>query len=115
MSVLEQIGFDALKAQAQSYLRGLTNEVKKALTEMESRIMAALEDAVTRIVTASQTEFNQLQTALANVQNAVDNLNASEAEKAALQAALDEANAAAGNAVSALDAASAQLESDDTP
>lgn len=113
MSFLEQVGFDALKAQAQTYLRGLTNEVKKAITELGDKIVAALEDAVSRIVTASSTEFEQLKTALGNLQTAVDNLAASDAEKAALQAALDEATTAAGNATDALNTAAEQLESDD--
>ena len=75
--------------------------------------MTALTDALGRLQTEVSQQLQQTADALAGLQTAVDNLAVSEQEKAALQAALDEATAANEQAVAGINAQSDALASDD--
>lgn len=72
----------------------------------------ALNDAIQRLVTEVATQMQQTADALSGVQEALDNLQASESEKEALQAALDEATATNQNAADTINAQADILASD---
>lgn len=106
MSYLEDLGFQVLRQQAEEFMRGLTDEIKSHVSSEMEKITMALEDSVTRIVSAAQTEAQQLADAIGSLAAQVD-------EATALRVELDALKAQADSAVSRLDEASAALESDD--
>lgn len=85
----------------------------ESIYDQQEALMSALNDALARLSTEVTEQLDQTATALAGVQTALDQLNASEAEKAELKRLLDEALAANSDAVAAITAQADALAADD--
>lgn len=83
--------------------------------DQQKEIIMALNEAVNRLTAEVTTQMQQTADALNGLQEAVDNLSASQAEKEALQAALDQAVASNESAAAAINAQSDVLASDNPP
>lgn len=120
LSGLEELGLAYLLEKVQAETGVMLDAVKAHITMEAERIMSNNEEILARHDEAIATEMQQLvdavsaQTqALADMQTAVDNLTASEAEKQQLQAALDAANQSNADILARVQAGTDQLASDD--
>ena len=85
----------------------------RLIPNLKEEIMSALTDALARLSEEVNEQLSQTAGALVSLQEAVDNLAVSEAEKAELQARLNEALAANADAVTAIIAQADALAADD--
>ena len=120
--ILEQV-----KADTAKLVGDMLTDVKTHITTEVDRIVSNQEEILAEHKAAIDTEIQQLveaqnkaaaaaeaqAQALADLQTAVDNLTASEAEKAALQAQLDAATAANADILAQVQSGTADLQADD--
>ena len=92
--------------------RQLLLTIVKSQTTMEESIMSALTDALNRLSEEVALELQQLADALSATQAALNDLEVAVGDKAAVQAALDEALAAQSQAVDAINAQADALAAD---
>lgn len=92
--------------------QGVKHLIRTVIPQMEGTIIMALNAALERLGNEVTTQLQQTADALARVQEAVDAAAVSDAEKADLQAALDEAVATNQSATEAINAQADALAAD---
>lgn len=122
MAVLSFLEYEALRDRALRWGREIANDIKQHITHEIGVAMSALQDALAQLGTDVGNEIAQLaattQTIADKTQavaDAVAALNASEEEKAQLQAAVADLQAQVDSATTTAQSLSSQLQADDAP